>query len=80
MDLTNSHWHIQLTDSTKPILAFQTSTAQYQFNRLPQGTALSMLIIAEAVQDTIYSGGISDCTTCYVDNIIVTSDSLESHK
>ena len=80
MDLTNSYWHIQLTDSTKPIFAFQTSTAQYQFNRLPQGTAPSMSIMAEAVQDTIYSGGIADCTTCYVDNIIVTSDSLENHK
>ena len=80
MDLTNSYWHIELTESTKPILAFQTSTAQYVWQRLPQGTAPSMSIMAEAVQDTIYSGGIADCTTCYVDNIIVTSDNLENHK
>ena len=39
-----------------------------------------MSIMAEAVQDTIYTGGISYCTTCYVDNIIETSDSLEEHK
>ena len=80
MDLTNSYWHIELTDSTKPILAFQTSTAQYVWNRLPQGTAPSMSIMAEAVQDTIYTGGIADCCTCYVDNIIVSSNSREQHK
>lgn len=80
MDLTNSYWHIELTEETKPVLAFQTNTAQYVWNRLPQGTAPSMSIMAEAVQDTIYSGGIADCVTCYVDNIIVSSDSLEQHK
>ena len=80
MDLTNSYWHIELTDSTKPLLAFQTATAQFVWNRLPQGTSPSMSIMAEAVQDTIYSGGIAYCTTCYVDNIIVTSNSLEDHK
>ena len=80
MDLTNSYWHIELEESTKPILAFQTSTAQYIWNRLPQGTAPSMSIMAEAVQDTIYQGGIADCTTCYVDNIVVASGSLQDHK
>ena len=80
MDLTNSYWHIELTDDTKPILAFQTGTAQYVWNRLPQGTAPSMSIMAEAVQDTIYSGGIANCCICYVDNIIVVSDSLNQHK
>ena len=80
MDLTNSYWHIELTEETKPLLAFQTGSAQYIWHRLPQGTAPSMSIMAEAVQDTIYTGGIAYCTTCYVDNIIVTSDSLEEHK
>ena len=80
MDLTNSYWHIELTEETKPLLAFQTNTAQYVWDRLPQGTAPSMSIMAEAVQDTIYTGGIAYCTTCYVDNIIVTSNSWEDHK
>ena len=70
IDLTNSYWHIELTEATKPIFAFQTSSAQYVWNRLPQGTAPSMAIMAEAVQDTIMSGGLSHCCVCYVDNII----------
>ena len=80
MDLTNAYWNIQLTDATKPILAFQTSSAQYVWNRLPQGTAPSMSIMAEAVQDTIYGGGVADCCMCYVDNLVISSDSLEQHK
>ena len=80
LDLTNSYWHVELTEATKPILAFQTSTAQYVWNRLPQGTAPSMSIMAEAVQDTIYQGGIADCCLCYVDNIVIMSNSLEQHK
>ena len=80
MDLTNSYWQIELEEATKPILAFQTSQAQYVWNRLPQGTAPSMAIMAEGIMDTIQTGGIADCCTCYVDNIIVASDSLEQHK
>ena len=80
MDLTNSYWQIELEEATKPILAFQTSQAQYVWNRLPQGTAPSMAIMAEGIMDTIQMGGIADCCTCYVDNIIVASDSLEQHK
>ena len=80
IDLTNSYWHIELTEATKPIFAFQTSSAQYVWNRLPQGTAPSMAIMAEAVQDTIMSGGLSHCCVCYVDNIIVFSDSYQQHK
>ena len=80
MDLTNSYWQIELEEATKPILAFQTSQAQYVWNRLPQGTAPSMAIMAEGIMDTIQTGGIADCCTCYVDNIIVASESLEQHK
>ena len=80
MDLSNSYWQIPLTEATKPIFAFQTSSAQYVWNRLPQGTAPSMAIMAEAVQDTIMSGGLSYCCVCYVDNIIVFSNSYEQHK
>ena len=80
MDLTNSYWQIELEEATKPILAFQTSQAQYVWNRLPQGTAPSMAIMAEGIMDTIQTGGIANICTCYVDNIIVASDSLEQHK
>ena len=80
IDLTNSYWHIELTEATKPIFAFQTSSAQYIWNRLPQGTAPSMAIMAEAVQDTIMSGGLAHCCVCYVDNIIIFSDSYQQHK
>ena len=80
IDLTNSYWNIELSESTKPILAFQTSQAQYLWNRLPQGTNPSMSIMAQAVQDTLHTGGISDICTCYVDNIIVMSSNLEQHK
>ena len=80
MDLTNSYWQIPLEESTKPIFAFQTSSAQYVWNRLPQGTTPSMAIMAEAVQDTILSGGLAYCCVCYVDNIIVFSNSYQQHK
>ena len=80
IDLTNSYWNIELSESTKPILAFQTAKAQYLWNKLPQGTAPSMSIMAQAVQDTLHTGGISDICTCYVDNIIVMSNNLEQHK
>ena len=80
IDLTNSYWNIELSESTKPILAFQTSQAQYIWQRLPQGTNPSQGIMAQAVQDTLHTGGISDICTCYVDNIIVMSGSLEQHK
>lgn len=36
--------------------------------------------MAEAVQDTIYGGGVADCCMCYVDNLVISSDSLEQHK
>ena len=80
VDLTNSYWNIQLSESTKPILAFQTAKAQYLWNVLPQGTSPSTSIMAQAVQDTLHTGGISDICTCYVDNIIVMSPNLEQHK
>ena len=80
IDLTNSYWHIELSGSTKPLFAFQTSSAQYVWNRLPQGAAPSMAIMAEAVQDTIMSGGLAYCCICYVDNILVFSDSYDQHK
>ena len=80
IDLTNSYWNVELSESTKPILAFQTAEAQFLWNRLPQGTAPSMSIMAEAVQDTIQTGGISSICTCYVDNLLIMSESLEEHK
>ena len=80
LDLTNSYWNIELDDATRRILAFQTATAQFCWNRLPQGIQPAMAIMAEAVTDTIMSAGIADCTTCYVDNIIISSKSLEQHK
>ena len=80
IDLTNSYWNIELTESTKRILAFQTSKAQYLWNRLPQGTSPSSGLMAHAVQDTIQSGNIQNIATCYVDNLLVMSDSLEQHK
>ena len=79
-DLTNSYWHVELTEATKPLLAFQTSTAQFVWNRLPQGTAPSMSIMAEAINDTIVTGGIADICMCYVDNLIIMSNSIEQHK
>ena len=80
IDLTNSYWNIELEESTKPIFAFQTSSAQYIWQRLPQGAQPSMAIMAEAVTDTIMNAGIADTTSCYVDNIIVASESLQQHK
>ena len=80
IDLTNSYWHIPLSEATKPIFAFQTSSSQYVWNRLPQGTEPSMSIMAEAVQDTIMSAGLAHCCVCYVDNILVFSESYEQHK
>ena len=80
IDLTNSYWNIELTDETKPIFAFQTATAQYQFERLPQGCSPAMGIMAEAVTDTIMNGGIADICSSYVDNIMICSSSLETHK
>ena len=80
LDLTNSYWNIELTEETKPILAFQTSSAQFVWERLPQGTSPSQSIMAECVADTIINGGIADCTLCYVDNIICMSESLQQHK
>ena len=50
------------------------------WNRLPQGTAPSMSIMAEAINDTIITGGIANICMCYVDNLIIMSDSIEQHK
>ena len=74
--MINSYWHIELCDSSKNLLAFQTSNAQYVWNRLPQGAKPSMAIMAECVMDTIINGGIADCTLAYVDNLIIVSETL----
>ena len=80
VDLTWSYWQVPLTEETKPILGFQAQNAQFVWERLPMGITPSMAMLSESVADTICNGGIADCTTCYVDNILVSSDSLQSHK
>ena len=80
LDLTNSFWNIELDEASKPIFAFQTSNAQFVWNRLPQGCTPSSSLMAEAVTDTVMGAGIADCTSTYVDNIIITSDSVTQHK
>ena len=80
IDLTNSYWNIELTESTKPITGFQTSKAQYMWNRLPQGLKPSMSLMARAVESVISEGGLRDCCQCYVDNIVISSKTLEEHK
>ena len=80
IDLTQSYWQIELTEATKPILAFQTAKAIYKWNRLPQGTSPSMSIMSQAVENVIHQGHIRDICECYVDNIIIFSSSREQHK
>ena len=80
LDLSHGYWNIELTPSSKPIVAFSTLNATFVWNRLPQGLSVSMAIMAEAINQTIHEAGISAFTLCYVDNIIVISKSLEEHK
>ena len=79
IDLTNSYWNIELSETSKAITGFQTASAQYIWERLPQGLTVSMSIMSEAIDDTIKSGGIADICAAYVDNVIIMSDSYENH-
>ncbi|XP_068200632.1 uncharacterized protein [Palaemon carinicauda] len=76
IDLLRGYYQIPLTDRAKLISAFITPFGLFQYERLPFGLTNAPAIFQRLVNSVIQD---LDGTYVYIDDIVVTSDTLDEH-
>ena len=77
LDLRSGYYHIGLTDSAKPKLAFVLSSlGKYQFNTVPFGLAQAPAYFQKLINDVLKG---CNFAMGYLDNIIIYSRSEKEH-
>ena len=78
LDLSHSFWQIPLAKKYREIFNFSVFGESYSWTVVPMGMKTSQQILSFYVNQCLAS--ISHCSMSYSDNIIIFSDSVESHK
>lgn len=78
LDLAAGYWQIDLEESAKPLTAFVTQDGLYEFQRMPFGLHNAPATFQRAMQE-ILRGLNWKCVLCYLDDIIIFSNSFSEH-
>jgi len=78
LDMSSGFYQIHLDEESKPKTAFVTHRGNYQFKRMPFGIsgapASYQALMAKVLRNILFS-----YVPCYVDDVLVMSDSPERH-
>lgn len=78
LDLMSGFHQIPLTENSKHLTAFSSSTGHYEFNRLPFGLNISPNSF-QRMMTIALSGLPPECAFLYIDDIIVIGCSIQHH-
>ncbi|ORD96234.1 POLY [Hepatospora eriocheir] len=78
IDLTDGYYQITLHPNSRKITAFTAGKIKYEFNRLSQGLVNAPSIF-QKIMNCILNEEIGTFTTCYMDDILIYSETKEDH-
>ena len=78
MDLKSGYWQIEMEETSRPKTAFITPMGLFEFNKMPFGLATAPSIFQDLMNNTL-QGMLFEFCLCYLDDIIVYSNSEEEH-
>ena len=76
LDLTKGYWQMPLTESSKPLTAFQTPKGLFQFRTMPFGLVCATASFCRLVRKLL--NGMTNVDS-YIDDIIVFTETFEKH-
>jgi hypothetical protein len=74
VDLASGHYQVELAEKDRAKTAFSTPAGHFEYLRLPTG-----LKSAPSLMNSVLAGMNGLRCFCYMDDVIITADSLESH-
>jgi len=78
LDLASGFWQIPVEESDKEKLSFITTFGTYEWNYMPFGFVNAPSIFQRAISETL-DPVMFQCCLVYIDDIVIFSDSFESH-
>jgi len=78
IDLKSAFHHVSLEEDSKPITAFSAGNSKYQFRVLPFGLSSSPSVF-QALMSRCLGEVLGKLAFCFIDDIIVFSNSVEEH-
>jgi RNase H-like domain found in reverse transcriptase/Reverse transcriptase (RNA-dependent DNA polymerase)/Integrase zinc binding domain/Integrase core domain/Zinc knuckle/Aspartyl protease len=77
LDLLAGFWQIKVHPRDRPKTAFSTESGHWEFNSMPFGLSNSPASFQRLMD--IVLRAVRDFTLCYIDDIVIFSDSFENH-
>lgn len=78
LDLTHGYWQLPLSKESRKYTGFLHGTRSFQFKSLPFGLVTAVSAFTRCI-DTILGPEFKDFTVCYLDDILIYSETFESH-
>jgi hypothetical protein len=79
IDLRSGFHQIRIKESDRPKTAFWWDNQLYQYTRLPMGLSNSPAAFQRIMDHEIADGGLQGFATCFIDDLLVYSDTPEEH-
>lgn len=76
IDLTKGYWQLPLTDSAKPLTAFQTPLGLFQFVTMPFGLVCASASFSRIMRKLLYG---LECVDNFIDDIIIFTETFIKH-
>ena len=76
LDLTKGYWQMPLTESAKPLTAFQTSKGLFQFRVMPFGLVNAAASFSRVMRKLLRG---MDNVDNFLDDIVVATETIEEH-
>lgn len=77
LDLLSGFWQIKVHPRDRPKTAFSTETGHWEFNSMPFGLSNSPASFQRLMDIVLRS--VREFALCYIDDIVIFSDSFDSH-
>ncbi|UYV73872.1 hypothetical protein LAZ67_11001220, partial [Cordylochernes scorpioides] len=78
LDLASGYYQLKLDINVTKCLAFQTPFGKFEMSRLPQGCKISSNVFQREMH-RILSGLLGKNCQCFIDDVLIYSESLEQH-
>ena len=79
IDLKHTYHLVHITEGDKPKTAFRTCYGSFEWRVMPFGLTNAPTVFQHFINEVL--GNLLDvCTVGYIDNILIYSDSLETHR